>query len=155
MKIAITSKGKDLNAEIDPRFGRCMYIIIFDLETQDIELKENINMQMAGGAGTKTAHTLVENDIEAVLTGNVGPNAFMTLQAANIEVYTGLSGKISDVIENFKKGIRNGDNVELAVWINCKNKEDYRETAIHINSNCFLEGNTLFEKHPVSLKLSQ
>ena len=30
MKLAITSKGTDLDSEVDPRFGRAAYILIVD-----------------------------------------------------------------------------------------------------------------------------
>ena len=32
MRIAITSRGQDLDARIDPRFGRCEYFLIIDFE---------------------------------------------------------------------------------------------------------------------------
>ena len=90
MKIIITSQGKDLNSEVDPRFGRCQFFIILDTETNDFEVIENPNIHAGGGAGTQAAQTVAEKGAEAVLTGNVGPNAFMTLTAAGIIVYTGV-----------------------------------------------------------------
>ena len=104
MKIIITSQGKDLNSEVDPRFGRCRFFIILDTETNDFEVIENPNIHAGGGAGTQAAQTVAEKGAEVVLTGNVGPNAFMTLTAADIMVYTGVSGRISDAVDQFKKG---------------------------------------------------
>ena len=37
MKIAITSKGKEWDSEIDPRFGRADYILMFDESDQKLE----------------------------------------------------------------------------------------------------------------------
>ncbi len=104
MKIAITSQGTDLNAEIDPRFGRCSYFIIYDTEKENYEVVENSSINLGGGAGIQAAQTISENGVRVLLTGNVGPNAFQTLSAASIEIYTGLSGKISEVVEKFKSG---------------------------------------------------
>jgi len=37
MKIAISSSGKDLHAQIDPRFGRCQYFVFIDPKTMEFE----------------------------------------------------------------------------------------------------------------------
>ena len=39
-----------------------------------------------------------------MLAGNCGPKAFKTLTAADIKVVIGVSGKIKEAIEKFKKG---------------------------------------------------
>lgn len=39
MKIAVSSSGKDLDSHIDPRFGRCAYFIIVDID--DMSLLDN------------------------------------------------------------------------------------------------------------------
>jgi len=104
MKIAITAQGKDLNTQVDPRFGRCTAIIIYDTETKSWESIDNQNAQMSGGAGIQTAQTISEKNVEVLLTGNIGPNAFQTLSAANIDVYTNVSGIVTDAITQFNSG---------------------------------------------------
>jgi predicted Fe-Mo cluster-binding NifX family protein len=104
MKIAITSQGTDLKAEVDFRFGRCQYFIIYDTETGNLESLENPGISAGGGAGIQTAQTISDKGVEAVLTGNVGPNAFQTLSAAGIKIYAGVSGKVSEAIDAFKSG---------------------------------------------------
>ena len=104
MKIAITSQGKDLNAEVDPRFGRCAYFIIYDTDQDEFEAIDNTNAGLTGGAGPQSAQTIAGKKVEAVLTGNVGPNAYQTLAAADITVYAGITGKVSDALDSFKKG---------------------------------------------------
>ena len=104
MKIAITSTGTTLDAEVDPRFGRCQYFVIVDPETMEMESIENTSAMAAGGAGISTGQVIVSKGVGAVLTGNCGPNAFQVLSAAGIQVITGVSGKIKDAIEKYKTG---------------------------------------------------
>jgi len=104
MKIAITAQGKDLNTKVDPRFGRCAYFIIYNLDTGDFEALENSNIQTGGGAGIQTAQMISEKNIQAVITGNVGPNAFEVLSTANVKVFAGVAGKVADAIEQYKLG---------------------------------------------------
>jgi predicted Fe-Mo cluster-binding NifX family protein len=104
MKIAITSQGKDKNAQLDPRFGRCHYILIYDLDTDQTEILDNQSQELSGGAGIQTAQIIAEKGVKVVITGQVGPNAFRTLTSAGIDVFSGNSGTISEVIDTYKKG---------------------------------------------------
>lgn len=104
MKIAITSNAPDLDADIDPRFGRCRYFVIIDTDTMEFEAVENSGAMASGGAGNATAQTLTGKDIEAVITGNCGPNAYQALSAANIKVVTSVFGKVRDAVQQYKSG---------------------------------------------------
>ena len=104
MKIGISSTGKDLDANIDARFGRCKYFIILDTASMDFEVLSNESAAASGGAGIRAAQTLAQKDLAAVLTGNIGPNAFQTLAAAGLKVFTGVNGTIRNAIEQFKQG---------------------------------------------------
>ena len=104
MKIAISSTGHTLDAEMDPRFGRCQYFILIDTETMQFEAIENASGTAAGGAGISAAQMVASKGVQAVLTGNCGPNAYNVLSAAGIQVITGVSGKVKDVIQSYKSG---------------------------------------------------
>ena len=104
MKIAISSTGTDLNAAVDPRFGRCANLIIVDVDSGEFEVVVNQNAQAGGGAGIQTAQLVSDKGAEAVLTGNVGPNAIRTLTAAEIKVYSGVSGTVQAAIDSYKSG---------------------------------------------------
>jgi predicted Fe-Mo cluster-binding NifX family protein len=104
MKIAISATGPTLNDEVDPRFGRCQYFIIADTETMEFEAIDNASAMSSGGAGISAAQTIAGKGVEAVLTGNCGPNAYQVLSHAGIKVITGVSGKVKDAIAKYKLG---------------------------------------------------
>jgi predicted Fe-Mo cluster-binding NifX family protein len=104
MKIAITSTGSSLDAEVDPRFGRCQYFIIADPETLAFEAVENSAAISAGGAGIASGQMIAGKGVKAVLTGNCGPNAYQVLSSAGIQVITGVSGKVKDAMDMYKMG---------------------------------------------------
>jgi predicted Fe-Mo cluster-binding NifX family protein len=104
MKIAVSATGPTLDAEVDPRFGRCQYFIIADPETMAFEAIDNASAMAAGGAGISAAQMIAGKGVEAVLTGNCGPNAYQVLSPAGIKVITGVSGKVKDIIEGYRAG---------------------------------------------------
>ena len=104
MKIAVTSTGPTLDDMIEARFGRCAYFLIVDLDTMEFEAFQNPNIALGGGAGIQSAQLMAEKGVSTVLTGNCGPNAFQTFGAANIQVITGVSGRVRQAVEQYKSG---------------------------------------------------
>jgi predicted Fe-Mo cluster-binding NifX family protein len=105
MKIAITSQGKNLESQLDPRFGRAAYIIIVDTETLDFEVFDNNeNKNAFKGAGIQAAAMVSDKDANILLTGFCGPNAFTTLEAAGVKVVNDQTGRVIDVVQKFKQG---------------------------------------------------
>ena len=104
MKVAISAAGPTLDADVDPRFGRCQYFIVADTETMEFEALDNASAMSSGGAGVSAAQMIAGKGVGAVLTGNCGPNAYQVLSPAGIKVITGVSGKVKDAIEGYRAG---------------------------------------------------
>ena len=104
MKVAVSATEENLDAQIDPRFGRCQYFIIVDTESMEYEVMPNASAMATGGAGIQAAQSVAGMGVEAVITGNVGPNAYQTLSASGIKIITGASGIVKDAVEKYKKG---------------------------------------------------
>jgi len=104
MKVAVSSNGEDLNAQLDPRFGRCAYFLVVDPDNMSFEAFNNESAVQGGGAGIQAAQFLASQGVEAVITGNCGPNAVQTLSAAGIELFGEQAGTVREVVETFKKG---------------------------------------------------
>jgi predicted Fe-Mo cluster-binding NifX family protein len=104
MKVCITSTGASLDSEMDPRFGRCQYFLFVDPQSLELEAVENPNIGASGGAGIQSAQLVAQKGAEAVITGQVGPNAYTTLQAAGVKILIGTTGKVREVLEKYKGG---------------------------------------------------
>jgi predicted Fe-Mo cluster-binding NifX family protein len=104
MKLAVSSTEAGLDARIDPRFGRCAYFVIVDVDSLQTESLANESQGLGGGAGIQAAQSVAARGVKAVITGNCGPNAVDTLAAAGVTLYTGQSGTVRQAVENFKSG---------------------------------------------------
>ncbi len=105
MKVLITAQGPDLKSPVDTRFGRAQYFIVYDTETGQITAHSNQENQNAmQGAGIQAGRRVSGLGAKALITGHVGPNAYSTLQAGNITVYTIESGTVEEAINAFKNG---------------------------------------------------
>lgn len=104
MKIAISSMGKNLDSQIDPRFGRCQYFIFIDPETMEFEVFENEGLMARGGAGVQAAQFIAQKGAKALITGNIGPNASSALSSSGIKVYMVSGGTVKEVVEKYKSG---------------------------------------------------
>jgi predicted Fe-Mo cluster-binding NifX family protein len=105
MIIAVTAQGRDLKGEVDPRFGRANHFLLVDSKTMEFVVVENEqNLSLPQGAGIQAAQNVANHEPEVVLTGNCGPKAFKTLEAAGIKVVVGVSGRIEDAIQAYLQG---------------------------------------------------
>ena len=105
MRIAVTTQGKDLDAQVDTRFGRAPNFLVVDTETQRFEVVQNAqSLDLPQGAGIQSAQNVLPHKPDVLLTGNCGPKAFRVLQAAGIKVVVGVKGKIADAIKDFQDG---------------------------------------------------
>ncbi len=104
MRIAVTSVGRTMDAQVDPRFGRAACFVVVDTESMEFQAIENNNVDAGGGAGISAAKVVIDAGAKAVLTGNCGPNAERTLRAGNVKLYTGVTGTVAEAVEQFKTG---------------------------------------------------
>jgi len=103
MKIAISSTGKNLESEVDPRFGRCVYFLIMKIENKEIKnIKaiENTAKAQMGGAGITAGEIVANEKVDVVITTNLGPRAFSVFEQFGIKTYSG-TGKIKNVVQDF------------------------------------------------------
>jgi predicted Fe-Mo cluster-binding NifX family protein len=102
MKIAVTATGPNIDSPLDPRFGRAQYILIVDENEILLEAVDNSrNINALRGAGIQTGKILADKKVDVLLTGNCGPNAFITLKAAGIKVGVDQSGTVREAVKRY------------------------------------------------------
>lgn len=104
MKVALSANGRDLDAQIDPRFGRCAYFIIVDTDDMGFEAFDNESIALGGGAGIQAAQFVVSKGAKIVITGQCGPNAVRTLSATDVELFTGQTGTVREAVGRYING---------------------------------------------------
>ena len=111
MKIAISSKGKITDDSLDPRFGRCEYFQIYDTEVEATKIVKNKGQEASGGAGIAAANQLIDEEVDVIITGSLGPNAFEIIEKAEIKAYKCESISIYAAIEKYS----NNELEEIAI----------------------------------------
>ena len=105
MIVAVTAKGTHLSDEVDPRFGRAPYILLVDTETMQYEALDNSsNVNAFKGAGIQAATMVADKGAKVLLTGYCGPNAFKTVQAAEMKVVSDVTGTVEEAVKTFLNG---------------------------------------------------
>ncbi len=104
MKIAIPVNDKSMESCVGNTFGRTSYFLIYDTETKKSIFVDNSAAASQGGAGIKAAQTVVDSQVEALITPQCGENAAKVIQASNIKIYKIINDSIQDNINAFNNG---------------------------------------------------
>jgi predicted Fe-Mo cluster-binding NifX family protein len=104
MKVVISANGMDLHSDASLTFGRCPSYVFVDTETMEYEGVANPAANAYGGAGIQAAQFVIEKGARAVLTGNVGPNAFEVLREADVPIFRHGGGSVRECVEAYKAG---------------------------------------------------
>lgn len=104
MNIAISSSGRTLDSTLDVRFGRCEFFVIYNSEKGELKALENLGQLSGGGAGIAAAQQIIDEKVDAIITGNLGPNAYELIKRADIKVYSCGSIPVKTAIEKCQSG---------------------------------------------------
>ena len=105
MRVGVSATGRDLNARVDDRFGRCPWFLVVDTDSLEFDAVENRHAEEGMGAGMGAAKDLIDAHVDAVISGQVGPKAYEVLKAVNIDIFLVSGGiTVKDALEKLKKG---------------------------------------------------
>ncbi len=105
MQIAISlENGQDMKAKASGIFGRCAYFMVINPESGDFKIESNPAREASGGAGIQAAQWIIDQGVQAVLTGSLGPKAFDVLSAAKIAAYKHDGGSAEGVLAAYQAG---------------------------------------------------
>jgi predicted Fe-Mo cluster-binding NifX family protein len=104
MIIGIPADKEDKNSPVSGSFGRSPFYFIYNDETEEVKFVVNEAATAQGGAGVKAASTVVEQNVDVVITPQLGENAAMVIKAANIKMYQSKEGSLMDNVLYLKDG---------------------------------------------------
>ena len=98
MKIGVPATRDSMDAKVEPRFGQGPYFLVVDVTIMDFRFFPNPAARATEGSGLPMAELFAQWGVEVILTGQIDPDAQRQLEAAGIEVVTGISGKVGDAV---------------------------------------------------------
>lgn len=107
MKIAIPSTGQGLEAQANSQFGRTPYFVLVEIKNGEIKNHETMKNQAAGarhGAGIQASQSIANRGAEVAIASNIGPKAFNALSSAGLKIFTGASGTVESVVQDYLEG---------------------------------------------------
>jgi len=104
-RIAVTSTGPRPESEVEARFGRAPWHLIYDPASGSWEAVDNTEAARApGGAGTQAAEMLARRGVKVVITGQCGPTALRALSSAGIRVFQGAGRTVEKALRDYQAG---------------------------------------------------
>lgn len=101
MKIALTTREKSLESELDLRFARGNFILFYNTEDNSYEFIDN-QADDAHGAGPKMIEFLVRSGANSIIARSLGKNAYDAANSAGIKIYENSSETAIKNIELLK-----------------------------------------------------
>lgn len=99
----VSATGPDLEAEVEPHFGRAPYFLLVNPATLEFKAVVNPHAEAAQGAGFKTAELIANLPGSTVLTGQLGPKALQILETAGIKVISIEKSSVREAISRLKE----------------------------------------------------
>jgi predicted Fe-Mo cluster-binding NifX family protein len=104
MKIAMATLEESMGTKLDQTFGRAVYFLFHDTENGENKFIENPARNASGGAGIKSAQTLVDEGVEALIVFRLGSNAVQVLEGANVKCFRAVDESAQVNLDKFIAG---------------------------------------------------
>ncbi len=104
MKVAVPARAGNLEAPVDPRFGRCPVFVLVDTQDLSYQVLPNEAATQASGAGIAAVQLVANAGAEAVIACHLGPKAFDALTAGGLKIYQFTGGTVKEAIQALQAG---------------------------------------------------
>lgn len=104
MKVAVASMGTVPEAWVGIKFGICSQFLVFDLDTMEyVVLSVPLRREGTEQVSLTAIRAVANQDISAVITGDIKPACRQTLLDLGIDVIDGVEGMtVAEAIERYK-----------------------------------------------------
>lgn len=105
MKVGVSATEDNMDSSVSGLFGRCPWFLFVDTESLDCEAVRNRNADAGSGAGTACAQLVLEREVDAVISGQVGPNAYEVLKQGGVKIFLAPQGiSVKEAVKKYKNG---------------------------------------------------
>ncbi|WP_048601828.1 NifB/NifX family molybdenum-iron cluster-binding protein [Rubeoparvulum massiliense] len=104
MRVAISVTSQELDPQLDERFGRCPFFQIIDEETKQASWIPNQGIESNGGAGIAAAQQILNEKIDVLITGKLGPHAWDLLSKSGIQLFEASTASVSTILATYHQG---------------------------------------------------
>jgi len=103
-RIIVPSDSASLDGQVYYRFASAPYFILYDFNANQATVITNPYAAQVRGMGITVAQMLIQQRIDAVMAGGIGPQSFDTFYLAKIKVYGPTTGFVRTAITNYQLG---------------------------------------------------
>ncbi len=105
MKAFIAVKNsKGVDSEVDDRFGRAGYFLVYDLDTdQVVSIEENQHKSGAQGVGIAVSNQVIQSGCQLAIGAQPGPKADSILRQGKIEFFKAENCTAAEAIKNYRQ----------------------------------------------------
>lgn len=96
--VAVPADGVMLSSSVSSTFSRSPYFVLVDLENNKRRAIKNPFSNQVHGAGLGIAHLLLDEKAGVVIAKNIGPEAYGSLNAWDVQIYVGRCSTVQDAI---------------------------------------------------------
>jgi len=101
-RIIVPSDSARLDGTVYYRFASAPYFILYDFNANRATVIANPYAAQVRGMGITLAQMLLQQRIDAVIAGGIGPQSFDTFYLAKIKVYGPVTGSVRTAITNYR-----------------------------------------------------
>lgn len=101
-RIIVPSDSARLDGTVYYRFASAPYFILYDFNTNRATVIANPYAAQVRGMGITVAQMLLQQRIDAVIAGGIGPQSFDTFYLAKIKVCGPVTGSVRTAITNYR-----------------------------------------------------
>jgi len=86
MRLIVTAQNSLPQSPVDQRFGRCLWLLLLDTESNHWQAFPNPDVSQPGGAGVAAAQFVLDQQVDVVISGDFGPHAARAFSAAKVDM---------------------------------------------------------------------
>jgi predicted Fe-Mo cluster-binding NifX family protein len=101
-RVIVPADSSSLDGQVYYRFASAPYFILYDYTESKMTAIQNPYAAQVRGTGIIVAQMLLQQKIDAVIVGGIGPQSFDTFYLAEVEIYGPVTGSVRTAIRNYQ-----------------------------------------------------